>query len=125
MHIIDTHILLWLLADPEKLSHTAKTILEDDSSLYISMASLWEIAIKQANGKLELPFTPEELYEICLKRDIKVKQIKPMHLNHLKDLPKIHNDPFDRIIICQSIAENIPILTRDEKIPLYPVKTVW
>jgi PIN domain nuclease of toxin-antitoxin system len=125
MYIIDTHILLWLLFEPEKLSDRAKRILEYETSLYVSMASLWEIAIKQANGKLELPFTPEELYEICLNRDINVKQIRPTHLNYLKKLPNIHNDPFDRIIICQSIAENIPILTHDGKIPLYPVKTVW
>ena len=124
MHIIDTHILLWLLAEPEKLTATAKTILQEDE-LYISMASLWEIAIKQSNGKLDLPFTPEELYAICLERDIQVKQILPSHLNQLEKLPKIHNDPFDRLIICQSIAENIPILTHDGKIPLYPVETVW
>jgi len=124
MHIIDTHILLWLLSEPEKLTATAKKILQEDE-LYISMASLWEIAIKQSNGKLDLPFSPEELYAICLERDIQVKQILPSHLNQLKNLPKIHNDPFDRLIICQSIAENIPILTHDGKIPLYPVKTVW
>ena len=124
MHIIDTHILLWLLSEPEKLTATAKKILQEDE-LYISMASLWEIAIKQSNGKLDLPFSPEELYAICLERDIQVKQILPSHLNQLKNLPKIHNDPFDRLIICQSIAENIPILTHDEKIPLYPVKTIW
>jgi len=124
MHIIDTHILLWLLSEPEKLTATAKKILQEDE-LYISMASLWEIAIKQSNGKLDLPFSPEELYAICLERDIQVKQILPSHLNQLKKLPKIHNDPFDRLIICQSIAENIPILTHDGKIPLYPVKTVW
>ena len=124
MHIIDTHILLWLLSEPEKLTATAKTILQEDE-LYISMASLWEIAIKQSNGKLDLPFSPEELYAICLERDIQVKQILPSHLNQLNKLPKIHNDPFDRLIICQSVAENIPILTHDGKIPLYPVKTVW
>ena len=124
MHIIDTHILLWLLSEPEKLTATAKKILQEDE-LYISMASLWEIAIKQSNGKLDLPFSPEELYAICLERDIQVKQILPSHLNQLKNLPKIHNDPFDRLIICQSVAENIPILTHDGKIPLYPVKTVW
>ena len=124
MHIIDTHILLWLLSAPEKLSATAKKILQEDE-LFISMASLWEIAIKQSNGKLDLPFLPEELYAICIERDIQVKQIQPLHLNRLKDLPKIHNDPFDRLIICQSIAENIPILTCDSKIPLYPVKTAW
>lgn len=124
MHIIDTHILLWLLSDPEKLSMTAKKILQEDD-LYISMASLWEIAIKQSNGKLNLPFSPEDLYFICIERNILIKQILPLHLNQLCNLPKIHNDPFDRLIICQSLAENIPILTHDSKIPLYPVKTVW
>ena len=89
------------------------------------MASLWEIAIKQSNGKLDLPFSPEELYTICIERDIQIKQILPSHLNQLKNLPKIHNDPFDRLIICQSLAEDIPILTHDSKIPLYPIKTVW
>lgn len=124
MYIIDTHILLWLLSEPEKLTDIAKKILQEDE-LYISMASLWEIAIKQSIGKLDLPFSPEELYAICLERDIQVKQILPSHLNQLKNLPKIHNDPFDRVIICQSISENIPILTHDSKIPLYPVKTAW
>ena len=124
MYLIDTHVLLWLLSEPEKLSSNAKKILQEDE-LCISMASLWEIAIKQSNGKLDLPFSPEELYAICLERDIQVKQILPSHLNQLKNLPKIHNDPFDRLIICQSIAENIPIITHDSKIPLYHVKTVW
>lgn len=89
------------------------------------MASLWEIAIKQSNGKLDLPFSPEELCAICIERDIQIKQILPPNLNQLQKLPKIHNDPFDRLIICQSIAENIPILTHDSEIPLYPVATVW
>ncbi|MBR4825252.1 MAG: type II toxin-antitoxin system VapC family toxin [Spirochaetaceae bacterium] len=124
MYLIDTHVLLWLLSEPERLSSNAKKILQEDE-LCISMASLWEIAIKQSNGKLDLPFSPEELYAICLERDIQVKQILPSHLNQLKNLPKIHNDPFDRLIICQSIAENIPIITHDSKIPLYHVKTVW
>ena len=124
MYIIDTHILLWLLSEPDKLSAKAKKILQEED-LYISMASLWEIAIKQSNGKLDLPFTPEELYAICIDRDIQVKQIMPSHLNQLNNLPKIHNDPFDRLIVCQSIADNIPILTCDGKIPLYPVITIW
>ena len=124
MYIIDTHILLWLLSDPGKLPETAKKIVQEDN-LCISMASLWEIAIKQSNGKLVLPFSPEELSAICTERDIAIMQILPTHLNKLRNLPKIHRDPFDRLIICQSLAENIPILTHDEKIPLYPVKTMW
>ena len=124
MYIIDTHILLWLLSEPEKLSEAARKIVQE-ADLCVSMASLWEIAIKQSNGKLDLPFSPEELHAICIDRDIHIKQILPSHLNLLRDLPKIHNDPFDRLIICQSLAENIPILTHDSKIPLYPVKTVW
>ena len=124
MYLIDTHVLLWLLSDQDKLSATAKKILQEEE-LFISMASLWEIAIKQSNGKLDLPFSPEELCAICIERDIQIKQILPPHLNQLQKLPKIHNDPFDRLIICQSIAENIPVLTHDSKIPLYPVETLW
>ena len=124
MFLIDTHVLLWLLSETDKLSTTAKRILQEEN-LCVSMASLWEIAIKQSNGKLELPFSPEELYSICIERDISVKQILPIHLNQLRNLPKIHNDPFDRLIICQSIVERIPILTHDGKIPLYSVETVW
>ena len=124
MHLIDTHVLLWLLSEPDKLSAAAKKIVQEDD-LCVSMASLWEIAIKQSNGKLELPFSPEELSEICVGRDIAVTHIQPAHLNKLKDLPRIHSDPFDRLIICQSLAEDIPILTHDAKIPLYPVRTVW
>ena len=125
MYIIDTHILLWLLSEPEKLSPKAVQILQEDDDLYISMASIWEIAIKQSNNKLDLPFSPEELCRICYDRDIKIMQILPKHLNMLRRLPKIHNDPFDRLIICQSLTENIQILTKDEKIALYPVITVW
>lgn len=124
MYLIDTHVLLWLLSEPDKLSTAAKKIVQGDD-LCVSMVSLWEIAIKQSNGKLELPFSPEELSAVCNDRDIAVKQILPMHLNWLRDLPKIHSDPFDRLIICQSLAKNIPILTHDGKIPLYPVQAVW
>ena len=124
MYLIDTHILLWLLSEPEKLSPKVKKILQEEE-LYISMASLWEIAIKQSNGKLELPFTPLDLYAICLDLDIKVKQILPLHLNQLLKLPKIHNDPFDRLIISQAQADDLMIITCDAQIHKYDVKTVW
>ena len=124
MYLIDTHILLWLLSEPEKLSPKVKKILQEEE-LYISMASLWEIAIKQSNGKLELPFTPLDLYAICLDRDIKVKQILPLHLNQLLKLPKIHNDQFDRLIISQAQADDLMIITCDAQIHKYDVKTVW
>lgn len=125
MYIIDTHVLLWLLSDTTKLSEKAKSILKYDKLLYISIVSLWEIAIKQSNNKIDLPFSPKQLSEICLERNIEIKQIIPSHLNQLQNLPKIHNDPFDRLIICQSIAEQIPILTKDSIIPQYPVITIW
>ena len=125
MYLIDTHILLWLLSEPQKLSVRATEILEKDENLFISIASLWEIAIKQSNNRLELPFSPFELEQICRERKIKIKAVEPFHLNELKSLPRIHNDPFDRIIICQAKAENIPLVTHDLIIKKYPVKTVW
>ncbi|MBQ6449478.1 type II toxin-antitoxin system VapC family toxin [bacterium] len=117
-------MLLWLLSDPDKLSRTAKQVLQRER-LFVSIASLWEIAIKQSNGKLELPLTPQQLSNVCLSRDIQLKQILPNHLCQLRELPKIHSDPFDRLIICQAIADKISIVTHDTKIARYNIATVW
>jgi len=124
MYLIDTHILLWLLSQRDKLSAASRQLLLD-SRLFVSVASLWEIAIKQATGKLDLPFTPSRLADICLERDIEILPISPHHLDNLRSLPPIHADPFDRLIICQAIAENIPIITHDSQISRYPVETIW
>ena len=84
-----------------------------------------EIAIKHSIGKLDLEFTISQIEELCTDKDIYILPIKGNHLDELDKLPKHHNEPFDRLIICQAIAENLTIITRDTIIPNYPVKNLW
>ncbi|MCI5149859.1 MAG: type II toxin-antitoxin system VapC family toxin [Candidatus Electrothrix sp. MAN1_4] len=114
--LLDTCAFLWFIGGSERLSRPARDLIEDfDNNLYLSMASLWEIAIKINIGKLELaqPFAaliPEQLEEHRIK---------------LLYLPLHHRDPFDRLIIAQAICEKLPIISCDQAFPAYPVKLIW
>ncbi len=125
MYLIDTHILLWMLSSPDKLSKKVVSLLESENSIYVSIVSLWEIAIKQNLNKLDLPFLPSKLAQICNERNIKIIPITPEHLDELKSLPFIHNDPFDRLLIAQAKNSNATLITRDSFIPQYDIKTLW
>lgn len=125
MYILDTHTLLWYLRDSDELSDTAKNTINDTEYVCTSAASLWEIAIKHSIGKLDLEFTISQIEKLCADKDIYILPIKGIHLDELDKLPKHHNDPFDRLIICQAISENLTIITRDTIIPNYQVKTLW
>jgi PIN domain nuclease of toxin-antitoxin system len=120
--LIDTHIFLWFINNDPKLSPTAKTLLESDVDLLLSVASLWEIAIKISTGKMTLPkpfeiFIPEQLQQ----NDITVLSIETEHLTYVTTLPFHHRDPFDRLLIAQSIAEGIPIVSVDAVFDPYKV----
>jgi PIN domain nuclease of toxin-antitoxin system len=110
--LLNTHIFLWFFNDNNQLSNDIKDLIEDKNNvIYLSIASLWEISIKYNLGKLKL--APK--YEEFIEEEVIVSNIKLLDLNleHLKinaALPFFHKDPFDRIIIAQSIAENLPIL---------------
>lgn len=125
MYLLDTHTLLWALTDKSKLSEKVQKIIEPAQNLYVSIASFWEIAIKQSIGKLDLKISPSELMEQAEKQYVQIVNITGSHLNQLSSLEKIHNDPFDRLLICQAKAEGFKILTKDEIIPRYEVEVVW
>lgn len=124
--LIDTNIFLWFIAGSDRLSDSARrTIADIENELLLSVASLWEIAIKSSLGKLELlrPFDqliPEQL-EI---NEIDVLPIELSHLSRIINLPLHHRDPFDRLIIAQSIVENLPIITSDAKFQQYSVQVI-
>jgi len=115
--LLDTHIYLWAVIDDEKLTKEARKIITQASEVFISSASIWEISIKQALGKIEadislLASTIKEIGFIEL----------PINSNHavvLNDLPNIHRDPFDRILIAQAIYEPMHFLTADETFKKY------
>ena len=125
MYIIDTHALLWYLRNSSELSEKARQIIDNEEQIFTSIASLWEIAIKQSIGKLDLEYSISQIKNLCKQKSISVFPIASRHLDELISLPNHHNDPFDRLIICQAKSENLTIITRDTIIPKYPVKTVW
>lgn len=125
-YILDTNALIFYLYNPEQLSKAAVDIVHnEDNKIYVSIVSLWEIAIKTSIGKLEIANSMEEIAGICLKYKIEMLAINPGHLDWIANLPQIHGDPFDRLIISQALAENLTIVTKDSIIPKYDVNTIW
>ena len=125
--LLDTCTVLWLMVEPEKVSRTAQQLFHDaDNDIFLSAISCWEISIKYAAGRLPLPQTPS----ILIHRQREKYGIAPLILDeesalYVPRLPRLHSDPFDRMLICQSIVHGMTILTPDEAIAQYPVRTLW
>ncbi len=124
-YLLDTHSLIWAFGDDENLSPIAHEILRTKNEIYISIVSLWEIEIKKSIGKLNVPYSMTELAEQCMTEQIKIMPLTPKIIDMIEELPAIHKDPFDRIIICNALSDDMTIITRDEKIIQYDVKTLW
>ena len=121
-YLLDTHIALWWLTEPEKIHAKARKIIQDKSNdIFISSASFWEIAIKKSIGRLTMP---HNLLETIALEGFKTLPIMPEECIGVADLPMHHTDPFDRLIVMQAKLYNLAILTRDNKIPDYPVITI-
>ena len=125
-YILDTNAFIFYLYNPERLSKAVVDIVyNENNQICVSIVSLWEIAIKSSIGKLEIKNSMEEIAGICLKYKIELLAINPKHLDQIANLPQIHGDPFDRLIISQAIAEKLTIVTRDSIISQYDVNTIW
>lgn len=125
--LLDTHAFLWFIEGNTNLSDTARELIADEENQrFLSIGSLWEISIKVSIGKLEVGMTFTELVsQEVYGNDIKLLRIQPKHLDELAKLPFHHKDPFDRLIIAQSLAENIPVVTKDKAFGSYPVTVLW
>ena len=88
-------------------------IIDNEEHIFTSIAYLWEIAIKHSIGKLDLEVSIKQIEELCKQKDISILPIASNHLDELENLPNHHNDPFDRLIICQARTEELTIITRD------------
>lgn len=126
-YLIDTHVFLWWITDDDRLSMRVRVLLSDsDNDIFISAATGWEISIKYALGRLTLSQEPQTLIPSEIEKNrLTALPIMMTHTLHLSSLPMIHRDPFDRILISQSIIEKTPLITRDPLINKYEVKTVW
>lgn len=125
--LLDTHSFLWFISGSERLSRRARVLIEDsDNPMLVSAASLWEIAIKNGLGKLSLERPFAELIPEQLKRQrIDVLGIELPHLAELTRLPLHHRDPFDRLLVAQARAEDLPIVSADHALDRYGVDRVW
>jgi PIN domain nuclease of toxin-antitoxin system len=125
--LLDTCVLLWLMMDSRKISPTMREVLANPmNQRYLSAVSVWEITVKWQNGKLNLPVRPAEFIEESKKRG----RIRPLPLEdaailQLPKLPKVHTDPFDRMLICQAIESGMTFVTPDASIREYPIKILW
>lgn len=125
--ILDTCTFLWIITNADELTDTIKTQFQNrENTYYLSAASSWEIGIKYSIGKLPLPQSPEQYIPVQReKHGIQTLPISEEASLNISKLPPIHKDPFDRILICQSIVTGYPIVTPDPLIRQYPVKIVW
>jgi len=119
--LVDTHVMLWLLSDPDRLDHSAVQALRSpDNEVLVSVASLWEIAIKSATGKLRLPAAPDEwLPGEIASASLEVLDIGARHALTAGALPRHHHDPFYRMLVAQALVENLTLVTRDARLAAY------
>jgi PIN domain nuclease of toxin-antitoxin system len=124
--ILDTHAFLWALSGDARMSRHARDIFAGPDDLSLSMASFWEIIIKVQSRKLNFPrpVGPYVLSKLAENR-IECLSVTIDHLLALEGLPMHHRDPFDRILIAQSLEENLPIVTSDPWFSQYPVEVIW
>lgn len=123
--LLDTHVLLLVAGNPQQLSAQARKLLEDpQNQLYFSAASLWEISIKnklgRADFKVDLPVLRRNLLD-CGFEEI---AINSAHTLAVEALPNIHKDPFDRMLVAQTIVEGITLMTADSTVAEYPVAVI-
>ncbi|MGE5603349.1 MAG: type II toxin-antitoxin system VapC family toxin [Nitrososphaerales archaeon] len=125
--LLDTHAFLWWITNDHRMSARAASIIEDGAnSLLLSTASAWEIVIKAQMGRLPLPGSP--VHYVPEQMTINGIEPLPVGLTHalaLYELPPLHRDPFDRLLVAQAQSEHLPILTNDPLIRQYDVEVLW
>jgi PIN domain nuclease of toxin-antitoxin system len=125
-YLLDTHTVIWFVADHHNLpDKTKEKICDSNSICYASIASYWEIAIKYALGKLSLDIELEHFFKVIEQSGIAILPITASHILANAKLDFHHRDPFDRMIIAQSFVEKIPIITRDNAFSDYPIDVYW
>jgi PIN domain nuclease of toxin-antitoxin system len=125
-YLLDTHTILWGAEDSDKLVKSARDIINDkDTQIFVSVASLWEFAIKYSIGKIDFDGGLAYLREIIKQADFTMLPISESYLENVITLPFIHRDPFDRLLIATAKTEGMTILTADENIQKYDVPWLW
>ena len=125
--LLDTHAFLWMILGDSRMSDSLRDILRsEEHSVWLSAISIWEIVLKQSQGRLVLP-GPGAGYAANFRRlhHISTLPLEETSAQHLTQLPAVHRDPFDRMLICQAIEHEMTLVTIDAQIRRYPIKTLW
>ena len=117
--LLDTHILLWCLDESDKLPDKARELLLSADEVYASTVNLWEIIIKQSIGRLDIKIDFHDLIQVIEQSGFDILPIKPNHAIKLMDLEDYHRDPFDRMLISQSLVEPLHLITCDTVLAKY------
>ncbi len=131
MILLDTHVWLWLLHEPNRLSDAAQAVIDKEelqNGLLVSVISVWEIAVKSSIGKLDIPLPIQEWYKLAQTHSgVVIEPLSPIDAIASTQLPgDFHKDPADRILVAIAMRYEIPLVTRDTKIIDYPhVQTIW
>lgn len=127
--LLDTHAFLWFAGKEQaaKLPQATKALLEDgNNAVFLSIASVWELAIKVSIGKIKLDEPVKQLVEFHVSHnDIKLLSVKVGHIAQIEAMPFHHKDPFDRILVAQSKVENFPLVSTDEVLDQYTINRIW
>jgi PIN domain nuclease of toxin-antitoxin system len=126
--LLDSHALLWfLLGDADRFPVHVRDLIDDPRThVAVSVTSLWELMLKATAGRLRLPDAPERfLIDLPSEAGFRVIDVQPRHVAALVDLPQIHRDPFDRMLVAQALVEDLDLVTSDETLRSYPVRSLW
>lgn len=118
--LLDTHVALWAITDHPSLSGKARTlILTPRNTVWISVVSLWEIAIKHSLGRGDMPVSGRSALQYFQQAGFQILPIEPEHAVAVEDLPKHHQDPFDRLLVAQALTEPMRLMTHDVTVARY------
>ncbi len=125
--LLDTHLFLWFISNNKRLSERCYDAISNrDNEIYLSVVSVWEAMIKYQLGKLPLPESPEIYLPTQRERhQIASLSISETTITQLAQLPPLHNDPFDRLLLCQSLEHDLIMMTEDRAIISYPVANIF
>ena len=123
-HLLDTSTLLWALGSPERLSQRVRRLVDAGENV-VSVASYWEVVVKTQKGLLSIADLATWWRRATELMAVRILPIRASHVTALAALPMLHKDPFDRILIAQAVAEGLDVVTNDEHISSYPVRTIW
>jgi PIN domain nuclease of toxin-antitoxin system len=125
-YLLDTAPFLWAVASPEKLSSKVRKLLDSRKNpVFVSVASLWEVVVKAQKGLLPMEDPPRWLDSALVSLEVVVLPIRPPHVYRVSQLPMIHKDPFDRLLLAQAACEGYVLISSDAAIRQYPVRTLW